>query len=351
MTTTRRVNTDVRPDGSIASEPVPDDRDALLRGILADPLNPTTRAAYADYLAERCGVEFRDAQREAALLAIRAAPDEDGPRLDYAALLESWEASEECASCVGKHGHIVPRNATHRTAANAMSRQEFDSERREFSAHWEKCKTCSGTGRVSNGMAARAEFVRVQCELAALTGGWTPSQLASIDMYLDPQDADEQAWKHEFQSLQARSQDLWTRIELPGWVVQYSIAADWQRGFLWSVRCSWPDWLAHHAAILAYPDVVLRRVELTTPVPTMDWGRTTATKARGEGPNWINIIGNNTQVVWLWDSEMPESVAASGRNFSPELFRVACHKLFPGHCRYIADGAERWHPIEWVLPE
>jgi uncharacterized protein (TIGR02996 family) len=108
---------------------------------------------------------------ERLLRAIRERPEEDTPRLAYADWLDENAGEKDCESCVGKCGHIVPRLATHRTPANAMRRGDFLADKsRTYSAHWEKCSACTGTGRVSSGNAARAEFVRVQVELAASFG-------------------------------------------------------------------------------------------------------------------------------------------------------------------------------------
>lgn len=81
---------------------------------------------------------------EAAFLAaICAAPEDDTPRLVYADWLEENAGTVPCPDCLRLGLVPVPERAAHMPC------------------------TCRRTGRVPDGRAARAEFIRVQCELAS----------------------------------------------------------------------------------------------------------------------------------------------------------------------------------------
>jgi len=85
-------------------------------------------------------------QQQALLAAILANPGDDLPRLVYADWLEENERDEECVTCQGRGVH---------------------GARRYTPGKMWTCSHCSGSGRASNGFAARVEFIRVQVELAA----------------------------------------------------------------------------------------------------------------------------------------------------------------------------------------
>ncbi len=84
--------------------------------------------------------------KDGLMAAILANPAEDGLRLAYADCLEMEEAGNECGRCGG--------------AGRGPVYVDGQTEVRH------KCPTCSGSGRVSNGCAVRAEFIRLQVELA-----------------------------------------------------------------------------------------------------------------------------------------------------------------------------------------
>lgn len=96
-----------------------------------------------------------DDTRAAFLRRIGENPDDDLPRLVYADWLEEREASVECGGCDG--------TSFHRYA-------DFPDGSPNYS-DTAVCYRCLGTGHVSNGYAARAELIRVQCELARLDSG------------------------------------------------------------------------------------------------------------------------------------------------------------------------------------
>jgi uncharacterized protein (TIGR02996 family) len=100
----------------------------------------------------------------AMLRAICAEPDEDTPRLAYADWLDENAGMVECRECRGEGRIIVEMRA---------KRGPFPEPEKQYIFEMPDnvgmdCPTCSGTGRVSNGYAERAEFIRVQCELARL---------------------------------------------------------------------------------------------------------------------------------------------------------------------------------------
>jgi hypothetical protein len=213
---------------------------------------------------------------DALLAGIRANPEDDVARLAYADRLQELEALVPCGDC----GPSTSRGRL-RELAGSLADEIAETERdpkpsyqhdgqslgwadyrrllfglstsaHESLAKMGKCPRCRDTGTVSNGNEARAEFIRVQCELAN-------RPLAS-----HPTHCDECA---STAALRRRERELWSQVPLPEWVSRDVSVRDWERGFLWSVRCSWSDWLGHYDAILAHPGVVLVRAEFTTRVP------------------------------------------------------------------------------------
>lgn len=84
------------------------------------------------------------------LAAIRAYPEDDCPRLQYADWLDEHDRTESCRGC-GGHGTVhwtLPAGSTEPNSGT--------------------CTRCRGSGRVPNHYAARAEFIRVQVELAGI---------------------------------------------------------------------------------------------------------------------------------------------------------------------------------------
>ena len=80
--------------------------------------------------------------KEAILASILADPESDAPRLVYADCLEENHGEADCPKC-----------RTNYTVGGKSIRLT-------------RCGECSGTGRVSNRYAERAEFIRVQIKLA-----------------------------------------------------------------------------------------------------------------------------------------------------------------------------------------
>lgn len=89
------------------------------------------------------------------LSAVLAAPEDDTPRLVYADWLEERAGGDvECRRCRGSGmiGGFCGDNVS--TPVDYFE---------------DPCPACRGAGRVPDGRAARAEFIRVQCELARIT--------------------------------------------------------------------------------------------------------------------------------------------------------------------------------------
>jgi uncharacterized protein (TIGR02996 family) len=80
--------------------------------------------------------------------AVCVAPDDDLPRLVAADWLEDHAGSVECTVCRGKGGW------------------DEGGGRPDDPRIWVGCFDCEGEGRLPDGAAARAEFVRIQLELA-----------------------------------------------------------------------------------------------------------------------------------------------------------------------------------------
>lgn len=81
---------------------------------------------------------------------VLADPGADLPRLVLADWLDEHAGESECGHCKGQGG---------------WTEYDHDGEGRRL-RNRVGCPTCDGTGRVPNKFADRAEFIRVQCELA-----------------------------------------------------------------------------------------------------------------------------------------------------------------------------------------
>lgn len=102
-----------------------------------------------------------DATETALLAAIAAHPDEDTPRLVYADYLEEQPTtSVPCPKCRAK-GWVGTTQTVHFAAT------EFDSEGTPMRRV--ACRACDGAGNIPDtANRDRAEFIRVQCELARI---------------------------------------------------------------------------------------------------------------------------------------------------------------------------------------
>jgi uncharacterized protein (TIGR02996 family) len=211
------------------------------------------------------------------LREILACPDEDAPRLALADFLDENAGSVECGACGGKGG--TTREMPHKYGVGCA---------------WSVCWECRGTGRVSDGKAERASFIRCQIELAAMH--CTRHLHSSPCRPLGPGCA---GGPFELcESLRRREEELFSaaaaaamRLDEPLWGIlpEWSISGHspnvlrlvhrrWEshpelrlafrRGFVHSITCTAADFLAHAGSIFAAQPV--REVTLSdvaTPRP------------------------------------------------------------------------------------
>lgn len=131
----------------------------------------------------------------ALLAAIRENPGEDTPRLVYADWLEENAGAVACAACDGTR--LVQHRPPRGTNSHAMGSVE-------------NCPICHGAGRVSDGRAVLAEFIRVQVELARPSDCQTCSgrRWYSID------DAHSDDCYSCSSKLNARERELWPAVRV-----------------------------------------------------------------------------------------------------------------------------------------
>ncbi len=122
---------------------------------------------------------------DALLAAVNADPANDEPRLVYADWLFEHQGTVVCPVC------------------NGEPNPPFESG----GQMWAGCGRCPGSGQVSDGRAERAEFIRVQCELARLDAG---ADEPTGDDWPEIEQAWEQRWVR-IAALRRRERELWGR--------------------------------------------------------------------------------------------------------------------------------------------
>ena len=176
---------------------------------------------------------------EAALLAaIRLHPAEDTPRLMYADWLDENAAQVPCPKCAGR-GDDDGRNDAYGMVG--------------------ECVGCRGAGRVPDGRRERAEFIRVQCEIARIVAAGTadPKRYVGGAFGRGVTPPDFERWK----ALDRRGAELHAAHRDDWWPAD-GLSLDWQRGFVDAVECPAAKWLERADTILAAHPVT--RVRLTT---------------------------------------------------------------------------------------
>jgi uncharacterized protein (TIGR02996 family) len=177
-------------------------------------------------------------EREALLRTIIANPDEDTPRLVYADWLEERAGTVECDAC------------------NGVGQRDIRGYI-EFSGGFDKvgrCGVCKGSGRVSNGFRERAEFIRVQCRIAEINRE-----------AMSEEDCEHPACeicKERRQLLLRESVILKGDSDSGGWIdwgqpaipllrltQPYQEVIAFSRGFIDTVSCTLADWLANGKVI------------------------------------------------------------------------------------------------------
>ena len=152
---------------------------------------------------------------------------DDAPRL----ILADWlDENGGMVACDCKNGKIDPKRLW-----DGKSIRVADNT----------CPRCHGSGSVSNGCAERAEFIRVQCELA---------RLKAIE-FIDDEGLSWHSSTPEERRLEKRSAELLREREskwvmdgliLPAKIERSNnsgIRHQWSRGFISHVTCTEADWI------------------------------------------------------------------------------------------------------------
>jgi uncharacterized protein (TIGR02996 family) len=198
--------------------------------------------------------------RAAFMAAIIAAPDDDLPRLVFADWLD--ERAKPRVTCSACRGNGIDPPEEWRAPSGARL----------------KCVACAVKGQVGNDFAERAEFVRVQCEIA----GYMPPKYPSILVCEGKGPASQAGSRKNCRCrpcvLRRRERDL-LKHHACDWesVVRSPIAEamitesletgiplnrdpmsppviqslTFRRGFICEIGCPWSTWSQHAAAILA----------------------------------------------------------------------------------------------------
>jgi len=164
-----------------------------------------------------------------------AARDDDTPRLLYADRLDELAGTVPCGACGGggvKAVGVVKKGGPEEWGP--WKQYVMDPPPPTLV----DCPACSGSGRVPDALAARAELVRVQCEIHwREAGGWkggSPDPAARLD-----------ALRQRKLQLLSVVQDS-VRTALAGaYDGVWWQAWEFRRGFVESLSCTAADWLAH----------------------------------------------------------------------------------------------------------
>lgn len=121
-----------------------------------------------------------------------------------------------------------------------------------------------------HGEPERAEFIRVQCELAKC-----PPEVRADRRWSDLRYAVREPWD----ALRRRERELYAVAVEQNWPMQFPrgvVDSRWTRGFQSFVACDWPTWQTHAAALLAACPIANAKdgcVRLTTmpPVAAVSW--------------------------------------------------------------------------------
>lgn len=197
---------------------------------------------------------------QALLRKIVEDPTDIASRLIFADWLEENAETALCPECRG-----VPR-----PECRGVPRTD------KGHAYFWQCPKCDGTGRASDGRAERAEFIRVQCELAQLPDCFGEHALPRCDQVpLEPAD-----WCRPC-LLRRRERELWGDFdsglgrrllyELPGTLREqvWSVALRdcFRCGFVEAVAACAASWLAHGPALVAQQPVMRVTLLGTAPEP------------------------------------------------------------------------------------
>lgn len=198
------------------------------------------------------------------IAAINTNPDDDTPRLVYADWLDEQPGTKACVRC--RNGRLYCPKCSgegcspYGVAANGPCLAD------------QECEYCDGTGAVPDGRAARAAFIRVQCELASMRddeGRPHPSGCLCQWCCTLRRRERELLAEHGPQWYEDWARRITGGTECASWSVEGPQPAGWmvfggrwavQRvpfvcGFVENFTCSAADWLRHADALAWRPGV------------------------------------------------------------------------------------------------
>lgn len=180
-----------------------------------------------------------------------------------------------------------------------------------------------------HGEAERAEFIRVQCELAkrgdsnrctlSVAEGWEPRD-GHPSLAQQKFDDETRALRRRERELLARHNEEWLWGSVPRQrgsdgedEFRPNFLRTWRRGFVESITCSWEDWLKHADALRAAQPI--QRVQLTT---------------RPE----VSYSSRPGYVLWMIDDGLKKTVESPDQNWrhvtSSEAQAIILAAEFPG---------------------
>lgn len=241
--------------------------------------------------------------------AVLAAPDDDTPRLVYADWLEESAGWAKCWQCCGLGWVLV-------SIPGVPQPHQI-------------CPACSGTGRVSDGRRERAEFIRVQCELAKPHLA-TEKLIATVRAHVSDAFTDSLRRKAR-PELRERETNLFMAHATRWFVPNATLAAPNGRerqlpGVIWLVvRCGFvselhlalPDLLQHAADLFAAHPITTvtlcdhEPVERSSAGWSWDWDR------GGGASDWNRVLYGLAMVsdpsgVMVWPTPAAARAALSG---------------------------------------
>lgn len=177
-------------------------------------------------------------EQEFFIRAICESPDDDTPRLVYADWQDEHAASTPCPHCA------------------------YDG-----CVNWGKiCTDCGGSHQLSNGFAERAEFIRVQCELARLGDECStddPDYCQKFNHWSGLRRRERELLREDGPLSKEFSRYFSTPEGQGFWIGDVCFHAIFRRGFLEQIAgVSWDVWLKYAGVLLAAQPI--RKVRLTT---------------------------------------------------------------------------------------
>jgi uncharacterized protein (TIGR02996 family) len=231
-----------------------------------------------------------DVRERGLLRTVCEYPDDDTPRLVYADWLEEQAGTVPCKRCDSSSGVI-------------WASDPHDGEKYPVLKEWE-CPRCRGAGRISDGRAERAKFIRVQCELEPVRshghGTEKPHRgacvICSLVAHLERRERElihaHVEWADDVWPVPNHH---WYPIEVGFLSADAGAELQFRRGFVEEVTCTTQDWKDHGPTIVACQPV--REAALSDKQP-QEYGRRLYGWYRGLGPDTIN---DHSLSPDLWD--------------------------------------------------